>query len=64
MLFRSVGLKGLVESNPTKQLTTDSNALMEEILRERACELGMEDVRLFDMVRNKRADCLRRLYMV
>ena len=44
-----VGLKGLVESNPTKQLTTDSNALMEEILRERACELGMEDVRLFDM---------------
>ena len=51
-----VGLKGLVESNPTKQLTTDSNALMEEILRERACELGMEDVRLFDMVRNKRAD--------
>ena len=51
-----VGLKGLVESNPTKQLMTDSNALMEEILRERACELGMEDVRLFDMIRNKRAD--------
>ena len=51
-----VGLKGLVESNPTKQLMTDPNALMEEILRERACELGMEDVRLFDMIRNKRAD--------
>ncbi len=51
-----VGLKGLLESNPTKNLQTDANALMEEILRERACELGLEDVRLFDMVRNKRAD--------
>ncbi|MBP7292699.1 MAG: RagB/SusD family nutrient uptake outer membrane protein [Bacteroides sp.] len=55
-----VGLKGLAESNPTKNLKTDSNALMEEILRERACELGLEDVRLFDMVRNKRADLFER----
>ncbi|WP_071146944.1 RagB/SusD family nutrient uptake outer membrane protein [Bacteroides ihuae] len=51
-----VGLKGLAEVNPTENLKTDANALMEEILRERACELGLEDVRLFDMVRNKRAD--------
>ena len=27
---------------------------MEEILRERACELGLADVRFFDMIRNKR----------
>lgn len=51
-----VGLAGLVECNPDKNLTNDSKALMEEILRERACELGMEDVRFFDMIRNKRAD--------
>ena len=37
-------------------LTGNADALMEEILRERACELGLEDVRLFDMIRNKRAD--------
>ncbi|WP_461641991.1 RagB/SusD family nutrient uptake outer membrane protein [Labilibaculum euxinus] len=50
-----VGLKGLVESNPGKNMFSES-VLMEEILRERACELGLEDVRLFDMTRNKRAD--------
>lgn len=53
-----VGLKGLIESNQDKNLLSDSNALMEEILRERACELGLEDVRFFDMIRNKRADLL------
>ncbi|MDY3267055.1 MAG: RagB/SusD family nutrient uptake outer membrane protein [Phocaeicola sp.] len=55
-----VGLKGLVESNPGKNLLSDSDALMEEILRERACELGLEDVRFFDMIRNKRADLFER----
>lgn len=55
-----VGLKGLVACNPTKNLLTDANALMEEILRERACEMGLEDVRLFDMVRNKRADLFQK----
>ncbi len=54
-----VGLKGLVECNPGKNLTTDANALLEEVLRERACELGLEDVRLFDMIRYKRADLFR-----
>lgn len=54
-----VGLKGLAECNPDKNLN-DETVLMEEILRERACELGMEDVRLFDIVRNKRADLLQR----
>ena len=51
-----VGLNGLAESNPGMNLTGNADALMEEILRERACELGLEDVRLFDMIRNKRAD--------
>lgn len=55
-----VGLAGLVESNPTANLLTDKDALMEEILRERACELGLEDVRLFDMTRNKRADLFQK----
>ena len=51
-----VGLGGLAECNPTKNLTTDKDALLEEILRERACELGLEDVRFFDLIRYKRAD--------
>ncbi len=50
-----VGLSGLIESNPDKNLN-DPDVLLEEILRERACELGLEDVRFFDMIRNKRAD--------
>jgi len=49
-----VGLKGLVESNPGIDLQNETN-LMKEILRERACELGLEDVRLFDICRNKMA---------
>jgi hypothetical protein len=51
-----VGLKGLVESSPDRNLASDQNALLEEILRERACELGMEDVRFFDMIRYKMKD--------
>lgn len=51
-----VGLKGLNECNPTKNLMTNKDALINELLRERACELGMEDSRYFDLVRYKRAD--------
>ncbi len=51
-----VGMKGLAECNPEKNLTTDKANLIEEILRERACELGMEDSRFFDLIRYKRAD--------
>ncbi len=51
-----VGLGGLAECNPDKNLTSDKNALLEEILRERACELGMEDCRFFDMIRYKMQD--------
>ena len=55
-----VGLGDLARCNPDKHLTTDANALLEEILRERACELGFEDVRLFDMIRYKRADLFQK----
>lgn len=41
-------------------LTTDKDLLMEEILRERACELGMSNNRFFDMVRYKRTDWMTR----
>lgn len=55
-----VGLGDLAECNPGKSLKTDAKALLEEILRERACELGFEDVRLFDMIRYKRADLFQK----
>ena len=55
-----VGLGDLAVCNPGKNLTTDADALLEEILRERACELGLEDVRLFDMTRYKREDLFRK----
>ena len=51
-----VGLPGLVKCNPDKNLLSDKDALLEELLRERACELGLEDSRYFDLVRYKRAD--------
>lgn len=51
-----VGLKGLAECNPTKNLTTDKNALLDELLRERACEFGFENLRYQDLVRYKRTD--------
>ena len=51
-----VGLKGLIACNPGKKLTTDKEALLEELLRERACELGFENIRFMDLIRYKRAD--------
>ena len=51
-----VGLGGLDACNPGKNLTSNKANLLEEILRERACELGLEDSRYFDLVRYKRAD--------
>lgn len=55
-----VGMKGLAECNPTENLTTNKENLLEEILRERACELGFENTRYFDMVRYKRKDLFER----
>ena len=51
-----VGLGGLADCNPSLNLTSNADNLLEELLRERACELGMEDARFFDLVRYKRAD--------
>lgn len=56
MIRARVGLRGLVECNPDKNLLSDKNALLEEILRERACELDFNDSRYFDLIRYKRAD--------
>jgi len=55
-----VGLKGLVECNPDKNLLSDDDALLEEILRERACEFALQQTRYFDMIRYKRADLFER----
>lgn len=55
-----VGLGGLAECNPDKNLKSDKNALLEEILRERACEFAFNDSRYFDMIRYKRADLFER----
>lgn len=50
-----VGLKGLEECNRDKNFD-DKDVLLAEILRERACELGLEDVRFFDLIRYKKTD--------
>ena len=55
-----VGLRGLVECNPDKNLLSDKNALLEEILRERACEFALNDSRYMDLIRYKRADLFER----
>ena len=52
-----VGLGRLETMNPSLNLTTNKDNLIEEILRERNCEIGAEcGDRLYDMVRRKRAD--------
>lgn len=53
-----VGLCSLADAVPSALSSKD--VLLEEILRERACELGFEDVRLFDMIRYKRADLFQK----
>ncbi len=49
-----VGLAPMENYNAA--LKTDKNQLIEEILRERACELGMSNNRYYDMIRYKRSD--------
>lgn len=51
-----VGMKGLVTCNPSLDLRNNKDNLIEEILRERACELGMTNARYIDMVRRIRTD--------
>lgn len=50
-----VGLKSLKEFHEDSYLKDEKN-LLKEILRERVCELGMEDVRFFDLIRHKLKD--------
>lgn len=52
-----VGLGRLETMNPDLHLTSNKENLIEEILRERNCELGLEcGDRLYDMIRRKRQD--------
>ena len=52
-----VGLGRLEAMNPGLQLTTNKEKLIDEILRERNCEIGAEcGDRVFDMIRRKRQD--------
>jgi hypothetical protein len=51
-----VGLGKIEVMNPELNLTTNKANLIEEILRERACEFGMEDQRLYDIIRRKEVD--------
>ena len=52
-----VGLGRLEQMNPELNLTTNKENLINEILRERNCEIGAEcGDRLYDMVRRKRQD--------
>ena len=52
-----VGMKSINSSyNKDLNLTSNKDNLIEEILRERACELGMTNARYIDMVRRKRTD--------
>lgn len=51
-----VGLGKIETMNPELNLTSNKDNLINEILRERACELGMEDSRLYDIIRRKQVD--------
>jgi len=52
-----VGLGRLETMNPQLNLTTDKDNLINEILRERNCEIGAEcGDRVYDMIRRKRQD--------
>jgi hypothetical protein len=48
-----VGVANIETANPELSLTSNKDNLIKEIIRERACELGYEDTRFFDMVRRK-----------
>ncbi len=57
LLRARVGMKSINSSyNSAKNLLTNKDNLIEEILRERACELGMTNARYIDMIRRKRTD--------
>ena len=51
-----VGLGKIEVMNPDLHLTSNKANLINELLRERACELGLEDERLYDIIRRKCVD--------
>ena len=56
MVRARVGLGKIETMNPELNLTTNKDNLISEILRERACEFGWEDERLYDIIRRKMID--------
>lgn len=56
LIRKRVGLKGIVSCNSSLDLKNNKDNLINEILRERACELGMTNARYIDMIRRKRTD--------
>lgn len=55
-----VGLKGVVETNPDKDLLHNKENLMQVLMKERACELALQTERYYDLIRYKRGDLLAR----
>ncbi len=51
-----VGLGQIAVSNPSLNLTSNKENLINEILRERTCELGYEESRFLDICRRKLSD--------
>ncbi|MDO4165738.1 MAG: RagB/SusD family nutrient uptake outer membrane protein [Bacteroides sp.] len=51
-----VGLPNLEDCDTRYDYTSNTEALLEELLNERAREFGMENIRYLDMIRYKRAD--------
>ena len=51
-----VGMKGLVECNPDKNLLADKDALLEEIFRENNLELAFSADHFFDLIRYKKTE--------
>lgn len=55
-----VGLGKVETMNPELHLTTNKDNFIEQLLKERACELGYEDSRWYDLVRYKRSDIFKK----
>ena len=51
-----VGLGSLESCNPKLNLSSDKDNLIDEILRERACELGLSNNHYYDMIRYKKGE--------
>lgn len=55
-----VGLGKIEVMNPELNLTSNKENFIEQLLRERACELGYEDQRWYDLIRYKRSDIFKK----